>query len=155
MPDDLPDDVTPQTLTEAVFDLSMAIDRVGNAAAGRIGINQTDLICLFLLIRRGPTSPSTIAEELGLTTAAISAVASRLEAGGYARRDIDPTDRRRILLSASAAGAQRAFSLFDDLFQATAKLLTAYQPAERQRLAGMLAAYRDVLVRHADSLKAT
>ena len=54
-----------------------------------------------------------VASTLGLTTAAISAMASRLEAGGYARRQIDPKDRRRIVMHASPAGAEKAFSHFD------------------------------------------
>jgi hypothetical protein len=38
-------------LTHALFDLSSAIDLIGQAAATRLGINQTDLICLNLLVR--------------------------------------------------------------------------------------------------------
>ena len=46
-----------EALTGELFDLSIALDLIGNAAAGRIGINQTDLICLNLLVRHGPMSP--------------------------------------------------------------------------------------------------
>jgi hypothetical protein len=60
------------------------------------------------------------AAALGLTTAAISAMATPPEAGGYAHRGLDPHDRRRVLLRASPAGARQAFSLFDSLYQAAA-----------------------------------
>ena len=139
-------------LTEALFDLSMALDLLGNAAAGRIGINQSDLICLNLLVRRGPMSPSQIATELGLTTAAISAMAARLESGGYARRDIDPADRRRILMTASPAGVERAFSLFDDLYASTTELFAGRPPEELSALIELLAEYREVVARKAKSL---
>lgn len=46
-----------RSMTEELFDLSIALDLIGNAAASRIGLNQTDLICLHLLVRHGPTSP--------------------------------------------------------------------------------------------------
>src|SRR5215831_12130064 len=82
-------------LVGELFELSIALDLIGNAAASRIGINQTDLICLNLLVRHGPMSPGQVANSLGLTTAAISAMATRLEAGGYAYREIDAKDRRR------------------------------------------------------------
>ena len=141
-------------ITEALFDLSIALDRLGNATAGRIGINQSDLICLNLLVRRGPMSPSQIAAELGLTTAAISAMASRLEAGGYTRRDIDPADRRRILMTASPAGVERAFGLFDDLYQATTDLFAAHPPEELSRLVDLLAGYREIVLRKAKDLSA-
>jgi DNA-binding MarR family transcriptional regulator len=131
----------------------MALDRLGNAAAGSIGINQTDLICLNLLMRRGPMSPSQIAAELGLTTAAISAVATRLEAGGYAQRAIDPADRRRILMSASAEGTQKAFGLFDDLYAETAGLTAGIRPAELRRLEDLLRAYQEIVLRKARALR--
>lgn len=67
------------------------------------------------LVRNGPMNAGQVAAALGVTTAAISAMASRLEAGGYAWREIDPIDRRRILLHPSPTGAQQAFGLFDDL----------------------------------------
>jgi DNA-binding MarR family transcriptional regulator len=45
-------------------------------------------------------------------------MASRLEAAGYARREMDPSDRRRVVLHALPAGVRQAFSLFDSLYQA-------------------------------------
>jgi DNA-binding MarR family transcriptional regulator len=141
-------------LTSELFELSMALDQIGNAAAGRIGINQTDLICLNLLVRHGPMSPGDIAAALGLTTAAISAMATRLEKGGYATREIDPNDRRRVLMSASPAGAQQAFSLFDDFYQATVSLFSATDPQQVQRLTALLTQFRHVLTEHAAAIRA-
>ena len=143
-----------RSMTEDLFDLSVAIDRIGNAAASRIGVNQTDLICLNLLVRHGPMSPGQVAATLGLTTAAISAMATRLEAGGYAHREIDPNDRRRILMHASPTGAQRAFSLFDDFYQATTDLFASYPPRELKKLADLLGRFRQVLTDHAAAIRA-
>src|SRR5688572_30212257 len=133
-----------EALIGELFDLSIALDLVGNAAASRIGINQTDLICLNLLVRRGPMSPGQIAAALGLTTAAISAMATRLEKGGYAHREMDPADRRRILMHASPAGTQRAFGLFDGFYEATGALLAGYDDRERGLLLDALARFRQV-----------
>jgi DNA-binding MarR family transcriptional regulator len=140
-------------LVAELFELSTAIDLVGNAAASRIGINQTDLICLNLLVRHGPMSPGQVASTLGLTGAAISAMATRLEAGGYARREIDPQDRRRVLMHASPTGAQQAFALFDDVFGATMDLFAQARPQDLRKLAQLLAQFRGILTSHAATIR--
>lgn len=141
------------TLTGELFELSMALDLVGNAAAGRIGINQTDLICLNLLVRRGPTSPSEVAAALGLTTAAISAMATRLEAGGYAYREMDPADRRRVLIHASPEGAERAFGLFDNMYNAIVELLDGYPEQELERFGELITKFRGILTSQARAIR--
>jgi len=143
-----------EKLANELFDLSIALDLIGNAAASRIGINQTDLICLNLLVRHGPMSPGQIAANLGLTTAAISAMASRLEAGNYVSREIDPSDRRRILMQASEAGAERAFSQFDGFYQAVVGLFEAYGERDQNLLMEVLAGFRQILVDQAAAIKA-
>jgi DNA-binding MarR family transcriptional regulator len=147
------DDSLARELVAELFELSTAIDLVGNAAASRIGINQTDLICLNLLVRHGPMSPGQVAAALGLTGAAISAMATRLEAGGYARREIDPQDRRRVLMHASPTGAQQAFALFDDVFQATMDLFASVRPQDLRKLARLLAQFRGILTGHAAAIR--
>jgi DNA-binding MarR family transcriptional regulator len=152
MPDDLHWDAghgLPHALTQELFELSSAIDLIGQAAASRLGINQTDLICLELLVRRGPMSAGQVAAALGLTTAAISAMATRLEAGGYAHREMDPHDRRRVLLHASPAGTRQAFSLFDDLYRASAELYTQYPQRDQEVLLDLLRRYRQLITEHA------
>jgi DNA-binding MarR family transcriptional regulator len=148
------DAVSPaRELTHALFDLSSAINLIGQAAAVRLGINQTDLICLSLLVRHGPMSAGQVAASLGVTTAAISAMAGRLEAGGYARREIDPADRRRILLHPSPVGAQQAFSLFDDLYQASVELGSRYSQPDVQQLLDVIRRYRALLEQQATALR--
>ncbi|MBB5079235.1 MarR family winged helix-turn-helix transcriptional regulator [Nonomuraea endophytica] len=148
-----PKDELARELTGELFELSMALDLIGNASAGQIGINQTDLMCLNLLVRHGPMSPGQIAAALGLTTAAISAMASRLEAGGYAAREIDPKDRRRVLMHASPLGAERAFGLFDDFFLATTELFGSTSEDDLRRLADLLQRFRHLLTEHAQAIR--
>jgi DNA-binding MarR family transcriptional regulator len=145
----------PQLLTRELFDLSIAIDLIGQATASRLGINQTDLICLDLLVRQGPLSAGQVAAALGLTTAAISAMASRLEAGGYAARQMDPNDRRRVLIHASPSGAHQAFSLFDDLYNAAAEMFSRYEQRDLQMLLDLLRTYRQLVTEHTANLRAT
>ena len=138
----------PHEITQELFELSMAIDSIGHATAARLGINQTDLICLERLVSRGPMGASELAATLGLSTAAISAMASRLEAAGYARREMDPSDRRRVVLHALPAGAQQAFSLFDGLYRAANDLDSEYSERDQKKLLGLLRRFRQLIAEH-------
>lgn len=143
----------PHQLTEELFELSSAIDLIGRATADVLGINQTDLICLELLVRRGPMGAGEVAQALGVTTAAVSAMASRLEAGGYARREMDPNDRRRVRLHASRSGAKQAFSLFNGLHQASSELLGELRQRDQTLLLNTLRRYRDLISQHTTGIK--
>ncbi len=156
MPDDFHGNAAeglPHEITHELFELSSAIDLIGQATAARLGINQTDLICLELLARRGPMAAGEVATALGLTTAAISAMATRLEAGGYAHREMDPHDRRRVLLHASPAGAQQAFSLFDGLYQAAADLYDQFSQRDQKKLLTLLRRYRQLIIEHTAAIR--
>jgi len=68
------------------------------AVADRLGMGLTDLLCCAVLSATGPTTAGRLAELMGLTTGAITGVVDRLETLGYARREADPTDRRRVIV---------------------------------------------------------
>jgi DNA-binding MarR family transcriptional regulator len=70
-----------------------------NLAAQRLGVNLTDLHCLNIIERRGGLTAGELAAEAGLTTGAITGVIDRLEHAGYARRERDPGDRRKVSVS--------------------------------------------------------
>src|SRR5260370_27482734 len=66
--------------------------------AEQTGLNLTDLQCLGLLQLHGPMIAGALARSTGLTTSAITAVIDRLERSGYASRQHDTADRRRVLV---------------------------------------------------------
>src|SRR5829696_866427 len=70
-----------------------------HAVAERLGLGPTDHKCLDLLRERGPMTGSALAAITGLTTGAITGVVARLERAGYLRRQPDPTDGRKQILS--------------------------------------------------------
>jgi DNA-binding MarR family transcriptional regulator len=80
--------------------------------AEHTGLNPTDLQCLGLLQLHGPLTAGALARATGLTTSAITAVADRLERSGFARREQDPADRRRVILRANAAEVERTILPF-------------------------------------------
>jgi DNA-binding MarR family transcriptional regulator len=68
------------------------------ALAVRLGINATDLKCLELAAGEESVTPSRLAELAGLTSGAITGVLDRLERAGIISREVDPNDRRRVVV---------------------------------------------------------
>ena len=63
-----------------------------------VGVNPTDLGALCLLLLHGPAPAGRLAELTGLTTGAVTGVIDRLEKGGFVRRELDPADRRKVIV---------------------------------------------------------
>ena len=71
---------------------------LSQAAADRMGMASSDIECFDLLSLHGPMTAGRLAELTGLTTGAITGVIDRLERAGYASRERDPNDRRRVIV---------------------------------------------------------
>lgn len=82
-------------------ELSTAVVLFHQAVAERVGLSATDVKCLDALDRRGPLTAGQLAELVGLTGGAITAMIDRLEDGGFVQRERDPTDRRRVFIKAA------------------------------------------------------
>jgi DNA-binding MarR family transcriptional regulator len=89
------------------------------AVAEQLGINATDLKCLELAVGERDISPTRLAELAGLTTGAVTGVLDRLERAGIARREADPTDRRRIVVRVDPARARDIAALYRPFAAAT------------------------------------
>ena len=50
-----------------------------DATADRLGINRTDLNCIYIIERHGAITAGALAAEAGLTTGAVTAVIDRLD----------------------------------------------------------------------------
>jgi DNA-binding MarR family transcriptional regulator len=68
------------------------------ALAARLGLNATDYRCLELMLRRGPMTAKSLAEEVRLTTGAITGIIDHLERAGYVERLENPEDRRSVII---------------------------------------------------------
>ena len=116
-----------QTLaTEVGRTLSTHTVMLHAAVAERLGLNITDHKALDFACRGGGTvTAGELAELTGLTTGAITGVIDRLEKAGFARRERDPDDRRRIIIRPTSR-AQEIGRLFESLAQAMTKLCSQY-----------------------------
>jgi DNA-binding MarR family transcriptional regulator len=73
--------------------------RISRSFAERLGVNPTDHRCLDILDQRGPLTASALADALGLSRTATTAVIDRLEARRYVRRRRNRADRRQVLVT--------------------------------------------------------
>jgi DNA-binding MarR family transcriptional regulator len=67
--------------------------------AERLGLGASDAQFMTLLEVHGPLTPGQLAELTGLRTGTVSGVLDRLEGAGFIRRDRDPHDRRKVIVS--------------------------------------------------------
>jgi DNA-binding MarR family transcriptional regulator len=96
------------------------------AIASRLRIGGADLECLDFLVVRGPLSAGELAEASGLTTGAITGVIDRLERAGFARRERDAADRRKVLVHLQPDAADRIAPLFEPMERAVSAVLDSY-----------------------------
>ena len=100
---------------------------------------------LFELAQRGQTGANEIGDHLGLDAGYLSRIIRGFASGGLIARKPSSQDRRRMLLSLTAAG-QRAFAELDRRSRAqAATMLGKLSSTDRERLLGNMLAMRGVL----------
>jgi DNA-binding MarR family transcriptional regulator len=70
------------------------------AVADQLGLQVSDLHCFNLVSSGLATTPTQIAERMGLTTGAVTKMLDRMEGHRLVRREADPHDRRRLIVRA-------------------------------------------------------
>jgi len=97
------------------------------AVASRVGITGSDLECLdFIGLCGGVASAGDLAEATGLTTGAVTGMIDRLEEAGFAKRERDADDRRKVLVRSLPAAERRIAPNYTSLQQAMQELLSHY-----------------------------
>jgi len=117
-------------------ELSARMVMFHQAIAQRVGLNVTDHKCGDLLLRMGPMTAGELARETGLTTGAITGVINRLEKAGFACRETDPRDRRRVIVRAlqdEQRGLQMRL-LFESFGRSMGQIMAQYSESERRAI---------------------
>ena len=130
--------------------------KVMGAFAARHGLHHTDVEALTRVLvaqQRGtPMTPGGLAEELGLTSGAITAVVDRLERAGHLVRVRDDVDRRKVLLHYSPAGRALADAFFVPLGQHSHSAMDQFTTEELEVARRFLAAAGAAMTAHRQSL---
>jgi DNA-binding MarR family transcriptional regulator len=134
------------------FRVSGNLDRAfDNRAAQRLGVNLTDLHCLNVIQQRGSVTAGELAADAGLTSGAITGVIDRLERAGYARRERDPDDRRRVGVEVTPAFYAAAAGIWAPVKQDWDRVLASRFTSEQLDVViAFLRATNDITRRHVE-----
>jgi DNA-binding MarR family transcriptional regulator len=98
-------------LGQVVQAYQSAVDDYDREVARLLGVNETDLRCLELLLVNGERSPRELSTQLGLTTGSVTAMLDRLEKHALLTRSPHPVDRRKTVITLTPQGIQRCYEL--------------------------------------------
>jgi DNA-binding MarR family transcriptional regulator len=119
-----------QELEEAIRRSSAQGVIFGQTVANVAGISNSDLECLDFLNLEGRVTAGRLAEVTGLTTGAITGVIDRLEQAGFAQRERDAHDRRKVLVKFQPGAERRIMPLFKPMERASMAALESYSDKE-------------------------
>ncbi|MGW0865645.1 MarR family winged helix-turn-helix transcriptional regulator [Streptomyces sp. NPDC002611] len=98
----------------------------------QFGINVTDLTCFAYVMEAGESllTPGDLATRVHVTTGAVTGILNRLERAGYITRHPDPTDRRRVRVSARPEAVARVLEVYEPYYARLGTLMADYSPTE-------------------------
>jgi len=119
-----------QVAEESFDDRQAFFDRF-TLSEGKAGV-------LMLLKESGQSTPSELAEALGVTPGTITGLLAGLERSGLIRREEHPIDRRKATIT--LAPGTRAFfeQVLAERFRHIEEILSAFTPQEREQLRALL-----------------
>lgn len=117
-------------------------------ASAALGLSATESEFLNLLALESPLTPGRLAAATGLSSGTVTGVLDRLELRGYLRRDRDPNDRRKVVITASPDRLADAGHLFDAHEDALAAALDGCDAAELETVARFLTRLADAAAQH-------
>jgi len=128
------------------------------AIASKLGLNATDYRCLELMIRKGQMTAKALAQQVHLTTGAMTGIVDHLEEAGYAERLENPEDRRSIIVSPIMTQTALEEKLGDTLVAyraAMAKLFSKYNTEQTAVIVDFLREFVRVLEAQTSTLQDT
>ncbi|MFG2818342.1 MarR family winged helix-turn-helix transcriptional regulator [Kitasatospora sp. NPDC048365] len=124
--------------------VTVEFDLLGAEFAARNGLHPTDLRALIALLdaaRAGETvTPGRLGERLRLNSAGTTALIDRLERLGLVRRERDPNDRRRVLLTVEERAVELGWSLFGPVIDGLVGAMGAFDQQELETVRRFLTA---------------
>lgn len=147
------------TVQEALsrMDRYVALGILGQQEVAQLlGLNVTDLTCLGHILGAGdsPLGAGDLAELTNLTTGAVTGVLNRLERAGYASRQPDPSDRRRVRVVADPAAAARVFAVYEPFYARLGAVFAEYSPDEIAVIADWFGRATAEVTAHLDRVRA-
>jgi DNA-binding MarR family transcriptional regulator len=125
-----------------------------DAAAGKLGLNRTDLRCMDIIQRLDGVTAGELAREAGLTTGAVTSVIDRLERAGYAKREADPKDRRKVLVKLTPAAFDAVYEIWGPETEEYMKRWSALPRAQLEAMIEFMRESNEIQRRHLERIQA-
>ena len=132
--------------------MSGDFDQLSQVVSEEVGLSPTELLAMDLISRDGRVTAGMLARELHLTTGAITGVIDRLERAGFARRSADPTDRRRVIVTATAK-ERRVGELYRPLAIALRRAVEGYSEKDLATITEFIRRLRAVVANTAEGIR--
>lgn len=132
-------------LNLAIREASALGQMFSETIAAKVGLGGSDLEYLDMIAMRGRMTAGELAAATGLTTGAITGLIDRLEKAGFAARERDPDDRRRVYVSAVPEALGRAASHYEGLGTAMDRLAESYSEAELALILDFFGRSREIM----------
>ncbi|MFE7508298.1 MarR family transcriptional regulator [Promicromonospora sp. NPDC057488] len=111
-------------------ELSDAVVMFHEALGALMGLSAADNKALGVIRREGPMSARELANRTGLTAGAVTGLVDRLEHAGYARRTRHETDRRRLVIEATAPASPQVKAAVTEMAQAMGRVTEQFSQDE-------------------------
>lgn len=118
-------------LRARVQQIAVRQQRFERHLADELDVDRAGLETMDYLISVGPATPTEIAHHLGISTAAMTLVLNRLEAAGHITRGAHPSDRRKLIINATATSSERAQDAVAPLIDDVENLIESLTDTDR------------------------
>lgn len=132
-------------LSELGREMSVQTIMFHSAVAERLGLNATDHRCFDYILRMGGVTAGQISRETGLTSGAITGVIDRLEKAGFARRQADPKDRRKVIIMPRPERLPEMQKLFAPLSRSMGRMMSHFSERESEVLVDFMKRCSDAM----------
>jgi DNA-binding MarR family transcriptional regulator len=121
-----------------VSQAALLAQRTVSDRLGAVGGHRREFSLLTALDESGPDSQAALSRRCGIDRSDMVALVNDLARGGLLERRPDETDRRRNVVSLTAAGRERLQALREVIAAAQDELLAPLSASERERLVALL-----------------
>ena len=139
----------------AAADFGAAADAVDQAAATGLGVNRTDLRIIGRVKDAGAMAAGALSDAVQLSPAATTTAIQRLVAAGHLHREVDPQDRRRVVVTVTAATGELLDRMYGPIGRAGERLLAGYSADDLRLIIEFLEAGRRLQLEQADRIRST
>jgi MarR family transcriptional regulator, organic hydroperoxide resistance regulator len=122
------------------------------AIAEKMNLNPSDAECIDFLMEMGPSTAGDLAKVTRLTTGAITSVIDRLEKAGFVKRQSDPNDRRKVIISFIPKKHEKAKRYYAAMAQDVYGLFSGYSQAKLKSLQQHSEALTSIFQKHAEKI---